>query len=307
MEEEISLKEIIQVILKGKVLIAIITAITVLVAGVYSFIIVDPVYEGKTILGFNKVATAPENVQPLIDEFTTIQNFENIITSSETVLPVIESLSMDRTYTGVVNQIEMSRLNEGEEHLEIKFTSTDRAEIESVLTELVMQSKVQLGKALDSRFDLLTEEYEKQMISEEKKIDQAVATFNNLNAHENLPTLMLVNENTSDNQYILDVDTTYLEEFRLLDKALQADYNKAIDKIEKHTGLYNFYSGKLDEVNSVKDMNFIDVKVNTVATPRATINPISPNKMLNLAIGLVLGLMVGIFVVFFKNYWSNEE
>ena len=35
-------------------------------------------------------------------------------------------------------------------------------------------------------------------------------------------------------------------------------------------------------------------------------NPVSPNKMLNLAIGLILGLMTGIFVAFFKAYWENS-
>ncbi|GEM05796.1 hypothetical protein HMI01_27840 [Halolactibacillus miurensis] len=306
MEEEISLKELLQAILKGKVLIGIITAMAVLIAAGYSYLLVDPVYEGRTIIGFNKVSTAPENVQPLIDELTTIQNFENVLTSPESVVPVIEKLEIDRTYNSLANQIEMSRLNEGEDHLEIKFASSDQTEIESVLSELVVQAKVQLGKALSNRFDLLTDEYERQMLEEEKNIDQAVAAFNNLNAHEKLPTLMLVNENTSGNQYLLDVSEAYLEEFRLLDKTLQAEYNKALDKIDKHTELYNFYSGKLDEVNSVKDMGIINVKVNTVTAPRATMDPISPNKLLNIAIGLVLGLMIGVFVVLFKNYWNDE-
>jgi LPS O-antigen subunit length determinant protein (WzzB/FepE family) len=36
-------------------------------------------------------------------------------------------------------------------------------------------------------------------------------------------------------------------------------------------------------------------------------NPVSPNKLLNLAIGLVLGLMLGVFAGLFKTYWENSE
>jgi uncharacterized protein involved in exopolysaccharide biosynthesis len=36
-------------------------------------------------------------------------------------------------------------------------------------------------------------------------------------------------------------------------------------------------------------------------------NPVSPNKLLNLAIGTVLGLMIGIFTGLFRAYWKNSE
>ncbi len=46
--------------------------------------------------------------------------------------------------------------------------------------------------------------------------------------------------------------------------------------------------------------------VTQMAAPVEPKAPVSPNKMLNLAIGLVLGLMLGVFVVFFREYWKNS-
>ena len=45
MQEEISLREIIEILLRGKWLIAIITIACMLVSGIFSFFVMDPTYE----------------------------------------------------------------------------------------------------------------------------------------------------------------------------------------------------------------------------------------------------------------------
>ncbi|MDF2530974.1 MAG: hypothetical protein K0Q65_555, partial [Clostridia bacterium] len=49
-DNEISLREIIEVLLNGWRIIAIITTISLILSGIFSFIIQEPVYEAKTIL-----------------------------------------------------------------------------------------------------------------------------------------------------------------------------------------------------------------------------------------------------------------
>ena len=54
--EELSLRDIIEILLKGKWIIAIVTAVCVIFAGVYSFAVLDKQYEAETMLMVSPVA-----------------------------------------------------------------------------------------------------------------------------------------------------------------------------------------------------------------------------------------------------------
>jgi succinoglycan biosynthesis transport protein ExoP len=56
--EEISLRELIEIILKGKWIIALVTAVFMLVSGVVSFFLLDPTYEAQTMLMISPVSDA---------------------------------------------------------------------------------------------------------------------------------------------------------------------------------------------------------------------------------------------------------
>jgi len=75
---EINLREIIEVLLKGWRLIAIITAISLMFSGIFSFFIQEPVYEAKTILmaslATDKLTTLQSDKEDLADILDTISN-----------------------------------------------------------------------------------------------------------------------------------------------------------------------------------------------------------------------------------------
>lgn len=58
MVEEITLREIIEIILKGKWIISCVTVICILVSGIYSFVIIDPVYQAQTMLMISPISNA---------------------------------------------------------------------------------------------------------------------------------------------------------------------------------------------------------------------------------------------------------
>lgn len=63
MEEEISLREMIEVLLRGKVTIAVITGVAVLVAGVLSFFVLPPTYEATATVMVNQAPQQPAQEQ----------------------------------------------------------------------------------------------------------------------------------------------------------------------------------------------------------------------------------------------------
>ena len=83
------------------------------------------------------------------------------------------------------------------------------------------------------------------------------------------------------------------------------------DRITRYLSLaradYNTYQNMRKEAiaASTSDLGKSNVIISSYAEESNI--PVSPNKMLNLAIGLVLGLMVGVFVVFFKKMWESDN
>lgn len=75
MEDEISLRELIETIWNGKVIIAAITLVCLLAGFVYSFIISDPVYEARTILSVNqgtKQGSKAVGLEGLVEEIAEL-------------------------------------------------------------------------------------------------------------------------------------------------------------------------------------------------------------------------------------------
>ncbi|MTI46842.1 MAG: hypothetical protein FH761_03335 [Firmicutes bacterium] len=72
----------------------------------------------------------------------------------------------------------------------------------------------------------------------------------------------------------------------------QSTYDSFLDKYE---------ATRIAEATEVGESSITIVSKSIV--PR---NPVSPNKMLNLAIGGVLGVMLGVFIALFRHYWKTS-
>ncbi|MFD1037168.1 Wzz/FepE/Etk N-terminal domain-containing protein [Virgibacillus byunsanensis] len=306
MEEEISLREIIEKLWKGKWIIVGIAVAALLISFVYSFLIADPVYKGDANVTVHNVASVPENVQPYINEMTKPEIFVQTMKSSTVLEKVIQKENLDLT----VNQLQ-SKINvelpseETNSFISISMEGTDKEQIKSTIDSTISITRDELGNDIQSRLTMLEEEYQAQMEVEDKQITEAVEAFNDLGAGDGLPTLILFQQNASGSEYVLEADQDLLNELNDLDKSEQVKYEKLNKKIDDTTSLYNFYSNKYDEVRSISTMNIVDISTNVLSDTFVPDSPISPNKTLNLAISLVLGLMVGLFVVFVREYFKD--
>jgi len=70
---------------------------------------------------------------------------------------------------------------------------------------------------------------------------------------------------------------------------------------------YELLLNKYNEMKITESVKAGEMNLVINSTAYASVNPVSPNKKLNLAIALVLGLMIGVFVVFFMNMWKTGD
>lgn len=103
MEEEISLREIIEVLIQGKWIIALITVIAVLTAGIFSFFIIPPTYEATATLMVSVIS--PKN-QQMVSVITSENqqmgdDFQELIDS----LPQYPQMTLETYRTQVENPL----------------------------------------------------------------------------------------------------------------------------------------------------------------------------------------------------------
>ena len=108
--EEISLRELIEVLLKRKTIIASITLISILITGILSFFILDPVYETKMVLMASNFSEklqsqqlngeAIDNILNTISQYpqVTLETYRQQITAPRVMKKTIEDLGLEEDY-----------------------------------------------------------------------------------------------------------------------------------------------------------------------------------------------------------------
>lgn len=303
-ESEISVREIVDKLWDGKWIISVITIVALLIAGIYSYFIADPVYSGKALVNANNISTVPENIQPFVNEFTKPASFEQTMKSTTVLEKLIEQEELNSSVGKLESTLNIALpARETDTLISVSMNGTDRDEIKSIVDSAIDLTIEEMKLNMQSRLTLLEEQYQNNMVEESKNIDNAVKEFNDLSAGEGLPALLLFQQSNLKEQYILETNEEMLNELKDIDKADQVSYQKINSEIENLTSLYSFYSSKYDEVKSVNNMDIIKMNLNVQSETFVADQPLSPNKSLNMLIALVFGLILGIVVVVLRDFF----
>jgi chain length determinant protein (polysaccharide antigen chain regulator) len=309
MEEEISLREIIETILDGKWIIASVTALAILISGIASFFMIQPTYEASTTVMINSLGDTNSSVDAYLNEMVSPEIYAEQLKTPSLLRTVIEKEDLqDWSVTGFQNNLKVEVIKgETNKLVTLKMSGTDPEQIAQILNSLVEESKNFIATRIQEGLTNLTTQYEAQMEAEQEKLNEAVEEYNVLKAGSSLPALILFQQTTVGSQFILESNRELLEELRDLDKEKQVQFEKINSKISKLTSLYNSSYQKFEEARSVSSLGFVENKVAVMSTAIPPESPVSPKKMLNVAIAAVVGLMGSVFIVFLRAYWKESD
>ncbi len=103
MEEEISLRELIETLIRGKVIIAITTIVAILISGVFSFFIISPTYQAKTTLLVNLPNTSNRETDSTLSVFLesisqypimTVETLRTQVKNPEVLQTVLDTVEL---------------------------------------------------------------------------------------------------------------------------------------------------------------------------------------------------------------------
>ena len=267
-EEEIDLREYINVLLKRKGVIILVFLIAVITAALVSYFALSQVYQASTVFGVAKIdGRAVINITEALE----------IIKSSVVLDEVIDRMGLEETAKQLSFQINSESLKDTNFiKVSVEHDTPEKAKslVENIVEVFIEQNQSEYQekvKLVEDRLKIIEEqiaEFEKNIQEIEKTKKKIVATEELSEGERQFQTSLLLSSSVTERK------------------------------------LYNDLS---NQVNSLKTSlkSCEDFKIiNYAQLPDA---PIKPNKKLNILIAGVLGLFVGIFVAFFLEFWQKGK
>lgn len=341
-QDEISLKELIEELIKERKLIVVITVLATVLAIIMSFFVIKPAYETSTTFVMNIPASSQ----------TKIGVYEYMTTSSADYLPLvkeprvlnktIDDLSLNTTISSLSGSINIVSdiKNKDKKTLAISVKGSDselitniaNTHIANYIEFLNNEFKYKAINKFLSNYEVEASLLERDMTTTSKRLEESEKFLSEMspvvtlqNAISSNPEVAAkyakdrginVKDLTKDMLYSEVINPNYSEmetlilEYKKKLSNSKINLDELVGKISELTeekkaiDLYN----RTGDDSKLRE-NYLDVfenKVQVISPAFVPENPIAPNKTLNVAIGFVLGLMLGIFVALFKSYWKKN-
>jgi capsular polysaccharide biosynthesis protein len=269
-EEEIDLREYINVLLKRKGIIILIFLIAVITAALVSYFAISPVYQSSTVFSVAQIdGRAVINITEALE-----------IMKSDVVLDeVINGMGLEGTLTlGQLKSRITTESLKGTNFIKVsvEHDTPEKAKswVENIIEVFIKQNQVEYQervKLLVDRLKVLEEqiaEFEKNIMEIEKS-KKKIAAIEELSEGEKQFQISLL-------------------------------LNSSVTERSLYNNLTNQANNLKASLKSCEDFKIINYA-------QLLAMPIKPNKKLNILIAGVLGLFVGIFVAFFLEFWQKGK
>lgn len=280
--EEISLRELIDILLKRKKLIAVITAVAIVASGVISFLVLDSVYEAKAILmasGVNaktQVQTGSQGIEELLNNMSqypqmSIEAYKEQIKNPQILDQTIDELNLREQDINRVHLGDMITLNTIKDTslITISVKNRDKVLAANIANTLAKKFTIHVSEIAKAQADKSSNHIKSQLEVEKENLDEAMLEYKNyLSQPQGLIELQKEVDSKTDliTQYKTDLLDAEIEEKRVIaslevaNKELQSTSEKIVlnKSIEDDPLLTQYAADKNDE--TTKDVLNINLK-----------------------------------------------
>ena len=276
-EEEIDLREYINVLLKRKGIIILIFLIAVIAAAIISYFILTPIYQSSVSFQVNTELTKQPYYYPASSTNPYISDILILLTSDSILREAAERINLSYDFTKIKEKVEATNIKDT-----------------NIITLTVEDGNPKLARDFADSIIGIFMKKNQFIYDEKRKI-----------AEENLK---IYEEQLDDiEKNIIEIEKTKL---KIVNSKDMPDVEKhfqtslLLNSIVTERNTRNFLISK---ISSIKEdlMNYKGFKIIDSASEPTT--PIKPKKKLNIIIAGVLGLFIGIFVAFFLEFWQKGK
>lgn len=240
MDEEISLRELIDMLLHGKKVIIGIIIVFILTSAIYSSYILDPVYEAKTILSVNQSAqrnTHADGVEGLVNNIAEMpqvnaESYATLAKTSAVLRGTMERLGIDTETVSVsafAGKINITNIK-GTDLLEITVKDKDpklAATISNTLAEVFVEFISDTSK---NRIDKTITFLESQVGDEQAKVDENVEKMKKFIIQS--PSVAELEKQLETSLNLISILQEKAVEFRVKARGMEASVKVAEEELE---------------------------------------------------------------------------
>ncbi|MET4560622.1 chain length determinant protein (polysaccharide antigen chain regulator) [Lysinibacillus parviboronicapiens] len=305
MEETIELRELIEIVWKGKAIIAICTVVCMLLAGIVSWFVLEEKYESNAVV---QVASGIQDTG-IISNYIAAEFTPSIYAQRIQNKPIMKQALKDADIKDVYsekNMVATVDADPAKNLVELKYKAKSAQDAQQQLQILMDVTKQKMNESVQATLKELETTYKTESVSLSKEIENIIEQYNKIIKDNKLPEILIL-QTVLNSEIVLNISddqTTTLSNVNgdLQNQLLQMQAQINTKSVEYQKTLANYQSVKTG-LDSFKPDPFIRV----IAEPTLAEKSASPNKLLNLAIGLVIGMMFGVGTVFFRQYWKNSS
>lgn len=337
--DEISLKELILSIWSERKLIALVLTVTVILAGIYTFVIASPQYETTSALIIKKPVESSTPYGTYIFPSENINDYIQFIYSNEISDRIIAKHNLDMSNKSFKNMITITQdkdanrfqvvvkhedpemayqinndlINQYVDSLRLTYK---KQALESFIFDY--QSQIEsLNNSIEYKEAILTETSAllstmepvitlQKMLSSDPIAAAAYAERKNLDL-ASLSDDIMTEEVINDSYFNVEAQLVNTEVELITLRQDLKNKNKLLGELNTELESYNSLIGTENESQLLNGkLDVMAQNVFVTSKPYQPTNPVAPRKALNMAIGLVLGMMLGVFLGLFKAYWKNS-
>jgi len=190
--EEVSLRELVEILLKRKKLIAILTAVAIVVSGILSFLVLEPVYEAKTILmasGINskaQVQSEIQGVEQLLDNMSqypqmSIEAYKEQINNPQILDQTIKELALEEQDINRVHLRNMITLNTIKDTnlITISVKNKDKVLAANIANTVAKKFTIYVSEIAKNQADKSSNYIKTQLEVEKENLDKALVEYKN--------------------------------------------------------------------------------------------------------------------------------
>lgn len=277
-EEEIDLREYINVLIKRKGIIILIFLIAVITAALLSYFVLTPIYQSSVSFQVNTelikqsyyYATS-STTNPYISDILII------LTSDSILREAAEKINLNYNYNKIKEKVEVTNIKET-----------------SIITITVEDENPKIARSLaNSIIDVFISKNHSKYDGKRKIAEEDLKIYEEQldEAEKNILEIEKTREKIAQSKDISDAEIHF--QTSLLLNSLVTERNN-----------YNFLISKISSLK-FDLMNYQGFKIINSAIEPTT--PIKPNKKLNILIAGVLGLFIGVFIAFFMEFWQKGK
>ncbi|ATP39029.1 hypothetical protein CSE16_02755 [Solibacillus sp. R5-41] len=301
MEETIELRDIINIILKGKWLISIIAIIALLFAGIVSWFVLPEKYESKAVVQVIAGVQDAGSINSYISaEFTPViytQRIQNEVAMN--TLFEQNGLGQFNPKNLVVSPDTQTNL------INLSYRSSNPEEAQKQLQLLTEETKKQMNESVQKTLLSLEQTYLAESKNLAEEVEVLMEKYNKIIISNNLPEVLIL-QTISSSQFVLNLNENQTAALASINGAMQGELSQLKSEIDIKSDQYRQVLSNYQSVKTGLESFKPDPLIRVIVEPTLPKEPASPNKVLNLAIGMILGLMIGLGVVFFREYWRNS-